>query len=356
VVRLCLVGFGSANKAFAEVLLERVGALPFEPEVVAVLTGRSGWLVAKEGASLDLSSALRAEKVQNLPGAQAGGLAQEDTIKLILQLRAEGRLDVLIEAIPTDHSSGEPALSFARAALQVGVSVVTANKAPVAIALKSLLELADRHGCRYLHESACMDGIPVFNMARKCLPHARISGFEGVLNSTTNVMLDCLERDATLSFAAALKVAQDMGIAEADPSADIDGWDAAVKCVCLAQALGIAPSATLQDVRPVEGIRGLDGAAVQKGLPKRFKLLCRGRREEGGAFSLAVTRELVEPSSPLHGVSGSSSCVTFFTDVLGPLTVVQTSPTTRDTGYGIFADLCEACEGLVSRSKAAGSA
>lgn len=353
-VHIALVGFGNANRAFAEVLLERLGPLPFCPRATAVLTGRSGTLVAGRGSSIDLVAALKAEKIRDLEGARSGGLSPEETIDLLLRLRSEGRLDVVVEAIPTDHTTGEPALSFTRAALRAGVSVVSANKAPVAIALPSLLELAGRSGCRYLHESACMDGIPIFNLARRCLPFARVSGFEGVLNGTTNVMLEHLEKDPSLSFDAALKVAQDMGIAEADPSGDIDGFDAALKCVCLARALGLDPEAELGKVKPLEGIRGLDGKAVAEKLPKRYKLVCRGQRKEDGTCQLSVSRELVDPSSPLHSVSGASSCVTLFTDVLGALTLVQGDPTTRDTGYGLFADLCEASESLLAKKTRCG--
>lgn len=344
---LALVGFGSANRAFAEVLLEREARLGFLPRVAAVLTGRSGRLVAEEGPAVDLRAALQAERLEAVPGALPGGLSPEETAALLVRLRRGGRLDVVVEAIPTNHSTGEPALSLTRAALQVGASVVTANKAPVALCLSELLDLASRHGARYLYESACMDGIPLFNMARRCLPHATVHAFEGILNSTTNVILHRLEADPSLSFEDALRTAQDMGIAEADPSADVDGLDAAVKCVCLARALGLAASASLGDVRPLEGIRGLDGAAVAAALPRRYKLVCRGRRD-GDRLCLSVARELVEPSSPLHGVSGASSCVTLRTDVLGPLTLVQSDPTTRDTGYGLFADLCEACESLAA--------
>lgn len=342
-VHICLVGFGSANRAFAELLLEKGSTLSFEPIVIAILTGRSGCFVGSAGACADLGNALTAKKIEDLAGARSGGLSPQETIDLVQRLRGESLLDVLVEAIPTDHSTGEPALSITKAALQAGISVVSANKAPVAIALDTLQKLAESNSCRYLYESACMDGIPIFNMARHCLPNARILGFEGVLNSTTNVMLEQLEQDSRLSFEAALKVAQDMGIAEADPSGDIDGWDAAVKCVCLARALRICKSATLQDVKPVEGIRGVDGAAVAAQLPERFKLVCRGSCGEDGTVSLSVRKELVLTTSPLHSVSGASSCVTFFTDVLGPLTIVQSNPTIRDTGYGLFADLCEAC-------------
>lgn len=341
--RLLLVGFGNANRAFAQLLVEKQTLLHFQPLVVGILTGRSGWLVDKSSDGVDLVSALQAPRIADMPGARPGGRSPEESEELVTQLRGEGLLDVLVEAIPTNHETGEPALGLTRAALQAGVTVVTANKAPAALSLPSLQQLAAAKNCRYLYESACMDGIPIFNMVRSCLPTAQILSFEGILNSTTNVMLDELEKDPQLSFEGAVRVAQDMGIAETDPTADVDGWDAAVKCVCLARALGVAPDATLQDVQPVEGIRGLSGETVQSNLPKRFKLICRGSRAEDGRVFLSVKRELVPPSSPLHSVAGSSACLTLCTDVLGPLTLVQTSPTTRDTGFGLLADLCEAC-------------
>lgn len=343
-LHICLVGFGNANRAFAQILVEKKSSLPFRPIVIAIFTGKSGRVVRRAGeAGVNLVDALTVSKIADLAGAEPGGLSVQDTIEILRRLRKESVLDILVEGIPTDHTTGEPALGITKAALQAGVSVVSANKAPVAIALDSLLHLADANHCRYLHESACMDGIPIFNLARHCLPHARIRSFEGILNSTTNVILDQLEKDAGLSFGDALRVAQDMGIAETDPSADVDGWDAAVKCVCLSRVLGICTSATtLQDVKPVEGIREMTGAAVASHLPQRFKLVCRGTRGEDGSVRLSVCKELVPPTSSLHSVAGASSCVTFYTDVLGPMTIVQTNPTIRDTGYGLFADVCEA--------------
>lgn len=157
-----------------------------------------------------------------------------------------------------------------------------------------------------------------------------------------------MEESADVTFEAALVRAQELGITETDPSGDIDGYDAAVKCVCLCRALLRLPQG-MEDVQPLHGIRGVgqaEIAAARADGGARLMLVCEGKLLEsavgGDKAQCAVRLRRVPPSSPLHGIRATSSCVTFFTDILGPVTVTSTDPTLRDTGYGLLADLLEA--------------
>src|SRR5690606_29242503 len=139
--------------------------------------------------------------------------------------------DVLFENTPVNHLTGQPAAGYLRAALENGMHAVTANKGPVVHAYAELTALAERAGRRFLFESAVMDGAPIFSLFRGPLPAAELVGFHGILNSCTNLLLGLLEQGKP--FADAVKYAQSIGIAETDPSADIDGWDAAIKVAAL---------------------------------------------------------------------------------------------------------------------------
>merc|ERR1740117_1656798 len=186
----------------------------------------------------------------------------DEQLEVLSVLHRNGRLAAVIEASPANYDTAEPAISITRHALRLGVHVVSANKGPVAVALTELRSIAAAApSCRYLFESACMDGVPIFNMARKCLPGAKVLGFEGILNSTTNVIISAMEDSPEVTFEEGLARAQAAGIAETDPSGDIDGLDAAVKCVCLCRALLHAPL-TLASVQPVDSIRGVGQAEV----------------------------------------------------------------------------------------------
>eukprot|EP00971_Amphidinium_carterae_P274722 5451562-Amphidinium_carterae.1 len=354
-ISVALLGFGNANRAFAQLLLERLNALSdagIRIHVVGVFTGKSGSAWSNPGVSehgLPLAEVLAqrlsptADWLRNFKGSyKAGCLEEGGTLAALVSLREAHLLDAVIEATPADYLEGKPAVPIIRELLKLGVHVASANKVPVVLAHDELKAIASAAGCRYLFESACMDGIPVFNMARRCLPTARVLGFEGILNSTTNVILSAMEESSEVTFEEGLQRAQDMGIVEADPSGDIDGYDAAVKCVCLARAL-MGAQASMKDVRPLDGIRTVDQAAVAGAKERRSRLMlvCRGWHEEDGV-RCSVELQTVPSSSPFHGIRGASSCLTIYTDVLGALTLTQTDPTIRDTGFGLLADFLEA--------------
>jgi homoserine dehydrogenase len=143
--------------------------------------------------------------------------------------------DATIEMTPIDRDTGRPAVEHIEAALNAGQHAISANKGPLAHDYRRLRDLAVKRRRAFLFEATVMDGFPIFNLYRECLPATKVLGFRGVLNSTTNLILTRMEEG--MSFDDAVRHAQEIGIAETDPSNDVDGWDSAVKVSVLCNVM-----------------------------------------------------------------------------------------------------------------------
>jgi homoserine dehydrogenase len=245
--------------------------------------------------------------------------------------------DVLVEITTHDPRRGQPAIAHVRQALRRGMHVVTANKGPVAFALRRLKALAAREGRLFLHEGAVMDGTPVFNLAERCLRGARVVSFRGTLNSTANLVLSRMEEG--LSASAAVREAQALGIAEADPSNDLEGWDAAVKGCAIANGI-MGASVRPSQVRR-RGISGLSARDVRAALRAgaRLRLVVRGERR-GGRVRVSVAPERIPFGDPLSG-SGPDAALVLETDLMGEIGVFERGATVDQTAYAVLSDLLE---------------
>lgn len=248
------------------------------------------------------------------------------------------RPDVFFEASSLDAHTGQPAIEHLKAALEHGAHAVTANKGPVLHAFHELTALAQEKQRKFLYETTVMDGVPIFCMFPTGLPATELRGFSGVLNSTTNVVLTEIEKGR--SFEEAVKRAQALGVVETDPSADLDGWDSAVKTAVLAMVL-MGAKLKLEQVQRT-GIRDLSEEKIRsvRGAGMRYKLVCRAERR-GDAVDCRVQPELLLASDPLAQLEGTSSAVRFDLDVFG-LTLVEHNPGIEATGYGLLADFVRA--------------
>jgi homoserine dehydrogenase len=206
-----------------------------------------------------------------------------------------------------------------------------------------LRSLAAERGVRFLFEGTVMDGTPIFNLADYCLPGVRVLGFSGVLNSTTNLILTGMESGG--SFEESLAVAQRQGIAETNPDYDIDGWDAAVKAVALANVLmsaNLRPGDVVRrGIREVT-VEDLDRAA-SSGMAVR--LVARGERSGDGA-KLTVNPERVPLSSALGSVRGTSNVLVLETDLMGEIAIVENDPGIKQTAYALLSDMIRIHESL----------
>jgi homoserine dehydrogenase len=333
-MNLALIGFGNVGREFARILVERekewAEKFSLKCKVVAISTLRRGTLLNEAGINLERA----------LAGLETGEIFSPDdpdysTIDPA-GIAALEFVDTFIEITTLNIESGRPAADHIRAALSSGRNVITANKGPIAFCYRELKELAAEKEVHFLFEGTVMDCAPVFNLARETLPGCRITGFSGILNSTTNYLLG--EIAAGRSFESALQTARDMGWTEADPSMDLEGWDAAVKTAALLNVLMDADISPHHIER--KGIGGINrqstDAAVKEG--KVIKLLCEGHLKEGSIFG-RVSPQAIPSTHPLAHVSGTSSALTLETDFAGRITVVIEEPKIRQTAYALVSDL-----------------
>ena len=271
-------------------------------------------------------------------GSEAGGKPCADGFAAITHLAgSDADLRIVVETTTLDVTSGEPATSHVRAAIAAGCHVVTANKGPVAFAYGSLRDQATAAGVSFLFEGAVMDGIPVFNMVRETMPGIRILGFEGVVNATTNHILTEMERGA--SFDEALAKMQADGIAEADASLDIDGWDAAAKTAALANVL-MGARITPHGVSRI-GISEAcgDRARAVRARGHRLKLVASAHRTADGTLDARVEPRELPADHLLASLDGSANALILETDLLGRVGIVQLSGSLTQTAYGLLSDL-----------------
>jgi homoserine dehydrogenase len=336
-VSLALVGFGNVGRAFARLLLRKRQELAemygLDCKITAIATGRHGSAIDPQG--IDLERALMLVDAGHSLNELSAVPAPSEIFAFIQKCPA----DVLFESIPVDHHTGQPASDYLRAALENGMHAVTANKGPVVHAYNDLTALALQNGRRFLFESAVMDGAPIFSLFRGSLPAAQLLGFQGILNSCTNLLLGRMEQGE--SFEAALRYAQSIGITETDPSADIDGWDAAIKVAALSTVLMKVPLLPQNVER--QGIRDITPQMIAEAnqAGERWKLVCSARRD-GDRVIGQVAPERVKPGSPLFSIEGTSSYVQFELDVLPGLGIVEGNPGPETTAYGLLADMINA--------------
>ncbi len=250
----------------------------------------------------------------------------------------------MFENSPVNHSTGQPAIEHCRLALELGMHAITANKGTVVHGYRELTALAKTKGRKFYFESTVLGGSPVFSVFREALPAADLLSFRGVLNSTTNIILTRMEKGET--FDQAVQYCQSIGVAETDPSNDVDGWDAAIKVAALVTVLMDIPFKPQQVERT--GIRDITPAmlAQAKADGKRYKLVCSAERKGSSAVA-RVAPELLPVSDSLYGMENSTTGVAFRTDVLGDYSIIESEREgmvagPEPTAYGLLADFINA--------------
>ena len=315
-MRLALIGFGNVGRAFARLLQSKRASYPFR--IIAIHTARHGSAFSERG--LDVEPAF--------------GPAAASVDDFLDRARAE----VVVELTTLNPSNGEPAATHIRSAFARGAHVVTANKGPIAHAYAALCSEARSSGVEFRFESTCMDGAPVFNMVRNNLPGIKILGFTGVLNSTSKIVIAAMRRGLTLDDG--VEEARRLGIAEADASFDIDGWDSAAKTAALANVLMDA-RVTPHDVDR-RGIGRLTTGRVMESASKRktVALVSRAKLTTAG-IKLRVRAEVLDETDVLGSVQGTSNLLLLHTDLMGTIGTVSISPGVEQTAYGVFSDVVD---------------
>ena len=349
-INLALAGFGNVGRRFVRLLREReaeLAALGVEPVIVGIATRRHGALFSSRGIDA-VEQADRLERGAATMIDDGLGVAVKDTAAMIAKTADLWEPAVLIETTVLDITAGRPAVDHVRAALTAGMHVVTANKGPAAFAARELQALASDRAVSFLFEGAVMDGVPVFNLVRETLPAARVLGFEGVLNTTTNQMLVAVERGE--SAAAALARMQAEGIAEADPSLDLEGWDAAAKTSALANVL-MEAEITPRDVDR-EGLGPDLESRVREAAArgKRLKLIAGAHRDPSGHVRASVKLREVDPAGTFGALDGPANALRLDTDLVGPIVITQLEGSLTATAYALVSDLVRVARRLRSHA------
>jgi homoserine dehydrogenase len=335
--KLAFIGFGTVGQGLAEILRDKGDllwdTLGFDAMIVAVSDLLKG--AVYHPAGLDVAKLLEVVQTSgkfddypDTPGLERGW----DSMKTI----RESNADTIVEVSYTDVNTGQPAIDYCRAAFESGKNVVMSNKGPVALAYAELSALAKAKGVRWGFEGTVMSGTPALRMPLTALAGNEISEVRGIFNGTTNYILTKMEEE--LSYEAALKQAQELGYAEADPTADVEGYDALGKVVILANVIMNVPL-TKEEVS-CQGISQLTMADVAqaKAEGKRWKLIGRVKKE-GDRVVASVGPEKVPLTDPLAGVMGATNAITYECDLAGPITLVGAGAGRLETGFSILIDL-----------------
>jgi len=346
---LAFIGFGNVARALARLLIRKQDLLKSQYDITfsftGIATGRHGFAVNPNGIDIENVFALLES------GWDISSLSST-TVQDSLAVIQHSQADVMFENSPVNTQTGQPALDHIRMALELGMHAITANKGPVVHGYRELTALAKSKGKTFGFESTVLGGAPVFSVFRETFPLADLSSFKGILNATTNIILSRMENGE--SYEDAVKYCQSVGVAETDPTNDVDGWDAAIKVAALITVLMDTPF-TPQQVNPT-GIRGITSEMIAKAKAegKRYKLICSAEKD-GDLIKARVAPELVDASSPLYGMMNSDTGVTFTTDVILDYSIILSeregiSGGPIDTAYGLFADFASIAS-AVNRTK-----
>jgi len=324
-IRIAIFGFGAVGQGVAEILAEKkeeIERMIGKFRVVAVTDSR-GSVFDENGVKL--TEVLNLKQKGSLPE----GLSTLDIIEKI-------DFDVAVEATPTNIEHGEPGLTHIRKCLEKGIHVVTSNKGPLVVAYRELSELAERKGVKLMFEATVGGAMPLIKLAKNNLAGNEIFSIKGILNGTCNYILSRMETEK-LPYNQILAEAQELKIAEADPTYDVEGIDSAAKLVILANAL-LNMNARFEDVE-ITGITSITPEAFEVAMEKDYtiRLIAEVDKTTG---TLKVSPRLVPLHHPL-AITGTLNAVLIQTDLAGEVVVMGRGAGKKETASAIVSDLIE---------------
>ena len=331
--KIALIGFGTVAQGLCEILLNKKKELKnkykYEFDIVAVSDVKFGTVYDQKG--LDIKKLFSDIKTN---GKFTKRLEKWDAVQMIKKSNA----NVICELAFTNLKDGQPAILHCKTALKNGKHVVTSNKGPAALAYKELSKLAEKKGVKFMIEGTVMSGTPVLNLASVPLAGNKITAAKGILNGTTNFILSKMEEG--MDYQDALAEAQKLGYAEADPTGDVEGYDARAKVTILANVI-MGVKVKIDEVA-CKGITKITPTNIQEAKKQnaRWKLI--GSIEnKNGNVSASVKPEMIPMTHPLAGVMGSTNAVTFSTDLMGDITIIGKGAGKIETGFSILTNLLE---------------
>lgn len=329
-MKICIMGFGSVGQGVASVFQMKKDEIKKEYglslKLVAVLD-RSGAAFDPEGLDLELllETKQKTGKVSNYPDGGRAGVSG-------MEIMEEVDYHCLIEVTPTNIEDGEPAFSHILKAMRDGKDVITSNKGPLALNFSTLADIAHENRVEFKYEASVGGAMPIINFAHETLSGNKIESIYGILNGTTNYILSRMAKEGS-SYKQTLNEAQEMGIAETDPTQDVEGEDAACKVVILANSI-LKMDVTYADVE-VTGISQITPESISLAKKEGYLIKLIG---EVSPDSLEVSPRLVKEGSPF-AVEGTLNVATLKTDLADEVTVVGKGAGSLETASAILSDL-----------------
>ncbi len=335
--RLLLIGVGNVGRRFLELIVCKQDMLRHRLGLDLVVVGvadRSGAATNPAGLYPQQVVTLK-EQGQGVAEYPAWGQPGLSALEMVQASEA----DLLLEASPANLKDGQPALGCVEKALSKRMHVVMANKAPLVLAFPRLLNLAKGSGVQLRFDATVAGGLPAINLGQRDLAAAQIQRIEGVVNLTTNYILQRMADDG-LSYDEALAEAQAAGHAEADPALDVEGWDAANKLVILAHSVLRYP-ATLDDVE-VEGITGITAEMLRQAAAegKRIRLVASAQQEAHG-YRLCVRPTWLAANHPLAQLGPEQMGIVYHTDISGVISAAILEETPLPTASAMLRDVVD---------------
>ncbi|HUV81901.1 MAG TPA: homoserine dehydrogenase [archaeon] len=325
-MRLSIIGFGAVGQGVARALINKLDKLKksgIDLNVVAI-SDSHGSCVNPEG--IDLEAALQRK-------VETGSVATSKTSSIEVIKDVEHEL--MIDVTPTNIDDGEPGLTYILEAFNRGRHVVTSNKGPLALKYRVLCDEAKKNGVRFRFEASVGGAMPILNLAKDALAGNRIIGIEGILNGTCNYILSRMFEEG-LAYKHVLGEAQELGIAETDPTYDVEGIDTACKLVILANSI-FGMDVTYDDVE-ITGITKITAEALTLAGAEGMVIKLIGEVRDGDDVILRVAPRLVPKSHPLV-VGGTLNVALLKTDMAGPISVTGRGAGSMETASAILSDV-----------------
>lgn len=333
-MRVAIIGYGKVGRAVIQLINDKKDYLYKEGLQIQVnyIIGRNGGVYDSEG--IDLQDFIEfGTKQINITKYPKGGNYQV-SFKTMLQNR---NVDVVIELTPTNKETGEPGMTHIKRSLEEGINVVTANKGPILLSYKELKTIAIKNHVQLGIGCTTGGALPSINGGMMDLAGADILSIEGVLNGTTNFIIDEMQNKG-VTYLEALEKARELGIAETNPTLDVEGWDTASKLLILTNVL-MDEEKLLDDIS-VEGITKITPEEVKNCLVEGNKYKLIGKTvKKNRQIQMTVKLEKLDPTHPFYGVNGKNKAVRYTSDVLGDLTIIGGASGAIPAGASILRDL-----------------
>lgn len=327
--KICIMGFGSVGQGIVNAIALKKESFKkqygIDLKIVAVADSSSSAIL---DSGLDEKTLIEVkEKNGNLSRYPMVGSSLNG-----LDILEDLDYDCLMDVTPTNIETGEPARSLTLKAFSDGKDVVTSNKGHLAVNFKEIINAAEENNVEFKYEATVGGAMPIINFAKETLGSCEIESIIGILNGTTNYILSRMTSEGT-SYLNTLNESQELGIAETDPTQDVEGIDAACKTVILANSL-LGIEATYSDVH-VEGISQITSEAISLAKKDGYLIKLIGEISKEG---LKVSPRLVKQGSP-YDLSGTLNMATIKTDLAGDISVIGKGAGSLETASAMLTDL-----------------